>query len=87
MRMPFGPHRGTELDQVPDATLFWIDNHFDVEPGENVAPEKRDEYRMRNLQLKQEARRILKERRQNGVKVTDPPGTNRSRSKTKRRRF
>lgn len=72
MKMPFGMNAGKELDELPDSFLWWIDNRVASEPLPSVPPEDRDAARMMLLQLKQEARRILAERRRNGVRVPDP---------------
>jgi hypothetical protein len=75
MKLWFGPFRDRELDDAPDSTLRWIESHLQIEPGINTQADERDEQRLRNIQAKQEARRILNERRRNGVRVPDPPRT------------
>jgi hypothetical protein len=72
MKLWFGPFIGRELDDAPDSTLRWLDLTFPIEPAATTTDE-RDQLRLRNIQAKQEARRILGERRRNGVRVPDPP--------------
>jgi hypothetical protein len=72
MKMPFGKHRGRELEQLPDSYLRWIDEKLELNPPATTAPENRERYFKLNQQLKLDARRILRDRRLNGVKVKDP---------------
>lgn len=75
MKMPFGVHSGKELEELPDSFLRWIDLRVETEPPANVPLEQREAYRITRLQLRQETRRILNERRRNGVRVPDPVRT------------
>lgn len=83
MKVPFGPYKGMELDQAPDGLLRWIDVTYKAEPGKGTPPDLRDQFRMDNQQLKAEARRILRERRRNGVTVKEPFDKDRARTRRK----
>jgi len=73
MKMPFGPNKDRELDDLSNNSLGWIIDKMKVEPRPNTPAAKVDEYRMANQRLQSEARRILLERRKNNVFVKDPP--------------
>lgn len=73
MKMPFGDqYKDQELDTLPDSYLNWIDRTVEIEPPLTVRPENRDDYRATRAQLLAEVRRIMRERRRNGVRVPDP---------------
>jgi hypothetical protein len=72
MKMPFGHNKDRELDDIPDRDLHWIVDKMELEPRPNTPHDKVDEYRKANVGLKAEARRILRERRKNGVTVAAP---------------
>lgn len=71
MKMPFGDYKGYELDECPNSLLRWVELKMKAQPPATVPPEKREEYLGANLVLKSEARRILRERRRNGVYIED----------------
>lgn len=70
MRIPFGEHRGKELELLPCRYLRWL-SEIDPNPSAVVKPEKREQYHKERLALKLEARRILRERAMNNVTVGD----------------
>jgi hypothetical protein len=75
VKLWFGPFVGRELEDAPDSTLRWIESTLQTEPAATAPVDERDQLRLRNIQAKQESRRILGERRRNGVRVPDPPRT------------
>lgn len=87
MKMPFGKHRGRELDDLPDTYLRWIDEKMQVDPTAATPPEKREQYFATNRQMKFEARRILRERRRLGIKIKDDKPAVQSSPRSGPRRF
>jgi hypothetical protein len=74
VKLWFGPFIDRELEEAPDSVLREIESKLQIEPTEDAASDAaRDQMRLRNIQAKQESRRILTERRRNGVRVPDPP--------------
>lgn len=80
MKMPFGDYKGVELDECPNSLLHWVDLKMNARPPITVRPERREEVYQKNLVMKSEARRILRERRRNGVHVKDTRGKERRRA-------
>jgi len=71
MIMPFGKHKGKELDVLPDGYLRWL-RQIETNPPATVKPENREQYVKVRLQLKYDANRILRDRARNGVRVETP---------------
>lgn len=72
MKMPFGTHRDKDLDSLPCSYLRWIDREVSAEVPLTVRPENREQYRLTRLQLLNETRRILRDRRLLGITIVDP---------------
>jgi hypothetical protein len=73
VKLWFGQFIDRELEDAPDSVLREIESKLQIEPSAEAPPGERDQMRLRNIQAKQESRRILTERRRNGVRVPDPP--------------
>jgi hypothetical protein len=70
MLMPFGKHKGQELNTLANSYLEFILRDVQPEPVPlHVLPENREQYIKTRRALRMDAERILKERRANGVKV------------------
>lgn len=68
MNMPFGSHKGTPIERLPCKYLRWLLT-IETKPPITTKPEKREQYARERLQLKHDARRILRERALNNVTV------------------